>query len=76
MALLVDLENLAAVRHRLSVAVLDAAAITGSLTVRFANGSVVVLPGSAGYPLPRRRSSSSGPSPPSNKPLRFSRIPV
>lgn len=37
--LLVDLGNLAAVRHRLPVAVLDAAAITGSLTVRFADGS-------------------------------------
>lgn len=37
--LLVDLGNLVAVRHRLPVAVLDAAAITGSLTVRFADGS-------------------------------------
>ena len=37
--LLVDLGNLVAVRHRLPVAVLDTAAMTGSLTVRFADGS-------------------------------------
>lgn len=37
--LLVDLGNLVAIRHRLPVAVLDTAAMTGSLTVRFADGS-------------------------------------
>ena len=37
--LLADLGNLVAVRHRLPVAVLDAGAVAGSLTVRFADGS-------------------------------------